>query len=156
MSVFDNWKNNMDLDDIRKDAAEAKEQGDYKEVPTGKYEVKIDRLELGKSKKGADMFICWFKILDGEYKNSMLFMNQVLDPTPNFSTGQRIGNVNKFLESLDSEIEIEFIDPDQWENMIMDVFEAIDRQNLEYIVEYETTKSGFPKYTIKDVFGPEE
>lgn len=151
MSIFDNWKNNMDLDDIRKEAAEAKEQGDYKEVPTGKYEVKIDRLELGKSKKGADMFICWFKILDGEYKNSMLFMNQVLDPTPNFSSGQRIGNVNKFLESLDSGIEIEFIDPDQWENMIMDVFEAVDGK-LEYIVEYETTKSGFPKYTIKDVF----
>lgn len=156
MSIFDNWKNNMDLDNIRKEAAEAKEQGDYKEVPTGKYEVKIDRMELGQSKKGADMFICWFKILDGEYKNSMLFMNQVLDPTPNFSTGHRIGNVNEFLESLDSEIKIEFIDPDQWENMIMDVFEAIDRQNLEYIVEYETTKSGFPKYTIKEVFGPEE
>ena len=78
MSVFDNWKNNMDLDDIRKDAAKAEEQGDYKEVPTGKYEVKIDRLELGQSKKGDPMFICWFKILDGEYKNSMLFMNQVL------------------------------------------------------------------------------
>ena len=151
MSVFDSWKNNMDLDDIRKDAAKAEEQGDYKEVPAGKYEVKIDRLELGQSKKGDPMFICWFKILDGEYKNSMLFMNQVLAPTPNFSMGQRIGNVNKFLKTLDADVDVEFIDPDQWENMIMDVFEAIDGK-LEYIVEYETTKSGFPKYTIKDVF----
>lgn len=154
MSVFDSWKNSMDLDDVRKDAEAAEQSSDYREVPVGTYEVKIDKLDLGQSKKGDPMFICWFKILAGEYKNSMLFMNQVLAPTPNFSIGQRIGNVNRFLKSLDSGVNVEFIDWDQWENMIYDVAEAIDSK-LDYAVEYETTKSGFPKYTIKEVFDAE-
>lgn len=152
MSVFDNWKNNMDLDEIRKDAETAEQPGEYREVPVGTYEVEIDKLELGQSKKGDPMFICWFKIIGGEYKNSRLFMNQVLTPTPNFSMGQRIGNVNKFLKSLETDVNVEFIDPDQWEDMIYDVAEAIDKNQLEYAVEYEKTPSGFPKYTIKDVF----
>ena len=65
----------VDIEGLKKDVAEAKEngRGEYKEVPKGTYEVKIDKMELVESKKGDPMVSIWFKILSGEYKNSLIF-----------------------------------------------------------------------------------
>ncbi len=69
MSIFDEFDANFDTAGLAKDAAEAAKNGNTRrEVPHGTYEVEINKLELGKSKKGDPMFSCWFKILTGEYK----------------------------------------------------------------------------------------
>lgn len=142
---FSKFDEKVDLDGLRNDIAEAESNsGDFKEVPHGNYEVKIQKLELGESKKGDPMFICWMKILSGDYANSLIFMNQVV------TQGFQIHIVDDFLRSLDSGVEIGFESYAQYADMIMDVAEAING-NLEYAVEYGENK-GFNTFKITDVF----
>lgn len=142
---FSKFDKQVDLEGLKKDIKEAENNsGDFREVPHGNYEVKIQKLELGESKKGDPMFICWMKILSGDYKNSLIFMNQVV------TQGFQIHIVDDFLRSLDSGVEIGFESYGQYADMIMDVAEAIDG-NLEYAVEYGENK-GFNTFKITDVF----
>ena len=142
---FSKFDKQVDLEGLKKDIQEAESNsGDFKEVPHGNYEVKIQKLELGESKKGDPMFICWMKILSGDYKGSLIFMNQVV------TQGFQIHIVDDFLRSLESGVEIGFESYGQYADMIMDVAEAIDG-NLEYAVEYGENK-GFNTFKITDVF----
>ena len=102
-------------------------------------------MELKESKTGKPMLSIWFKILDGQYKNSLIFYNQVL------STGFGLHNADEFLKSLDSGINVEFVNFKQYNNMILDIVEAIDGV-LEYGLEYSEGKNGFSNYKITDVF----
>ena len=52
--------------------------GDYPEVPVGKYEVKVEKIELGSTKNSVPMGKIQFRIVEGDYKKSCLFYNQVL------------------------------------------------------------------------------
>lgn len=148
-SVFDKWNKNVDIAGLQKDIAEAEQNGgsgEYREVPVGTYEVKIDKMELKESSKGDPMFFCQFRILQGDFSNSCLFMNQVI------TQGFQIGQVNSFLRSLDAVGEVEFKDYGQYNDLIMDVMEAIDEAGLEYLVEFKKSKKDFPIYTIKEVY----
>lgn len=149
MSIFDKWNKNIDVDGLAKDTKEVEANGgsgDYEEVPVGTYEVKIEKMELKESSKGYPMFTAWFRILNGKYENSILFMNQVI------TQGFQIGQVNRFLRSLDAvEQEVEFKDYGQFNDLIMDIAEAVDG-NFEYLVEYKKSKKDFPIYTIKEVY----
>ena len=150
-TIFDKWNKNIDVAGLQKDIAEADQQsgsGDYKEVPDGTYEVKIDKMELKESSKHDPMFFCQFRILQGDFKNSCLFMNQVI------TQGFQIGQVNRFLRSLQvfEDDAVEFKDYAQYNDLILDVMEEVDAQGLEYLVEYKKSKKDFPIYTIKDVY----
>lgn len=147
-SIFEKWNKNVDAEALVHDVEEAAENGggEYKEVPTGDYEVRIDKMELKESKKGNPMFSCWFKILNGEYENSLIFMNQVI------TQGFQIHQVNEFLRSLESGVEIKFDgNYEHYNNMILDVAEAID-ETYEYGLEYGENKKGYPTFKIVDVF----
>lgn len=137
----------IDTEGLKKDVAEAAENtggGTRREVPHGKYEVKIEKLELGESKKGDPMFVCWMRILNGDFEKSMLFMYQVV------TQGFQIHIANEFLRSLDSGVEIEFESYSQYGQLLMDVAEAIDGQ-LEYSVDYGENK-GYNTFKIDEVF----
>ena len=147
-SVFDKWNKNIDVAGLQKDIAEAEKNGgsgDYAEVPVGSYEVKIDKMELKESSKHDPMFFCQFRILQGDFKNSCLFMNQVI------TQGFQIGIVNKFLRSLEVMDDVEFKDYEQYNNVILDIMEQVDG-NLEFLLEYKKSKKDFPIYTIKEVY----
>lgn len=149
MSIFDKWNKNVNIDGLQKDIAEAEANGgsgEYREVPVGTYEVKIDKMELKESSKGDPMFFCQFRIIQGDFENSCLFMNQVI------TQGFQIGQVNSFLRSLDAVDNVEFKDYGQYNDLIMDVMEAIDEAGLEYLVEFKKSKKDFPIYTIKEVY----
>lgn len=119
------------------------------EVPNGIYNVKILKMELVVS-KGDPMVSIWFKIVsDGEYKNSIIFMNQVI------TQGFQIHIVNELLRMMVSEMGtdapvIEFKTFKQYGNLIMDVFEAIDN-NFEFALDYKKGKGDFSKYEITEV-----
>lgn len=148
MSIFDKWNSNIDTEGLAKDVEEAaKNGGDYEEVPSGTYEVKIDKMELKSSKKGDPMVTIWFKILEGDHKGGMIFMNQVI------TKGFQIHIVNELLRSLQTDVDVEFRDYSQYYEMIMDVAEAID--GLEFALDYGQTKKGFPTFKITEVFEPE-
>lgn len=139
----------IDVEGLAKDVAEAAENGaSFKEVPHGQYEIGIEKLELGVSKAGDPMLTCWMKVLDGEYKGSLIFMNQVV------TKGFQIHIANEFLRSLDSGLNIEFKTYSQYAQLLMDVHEAIDGK-FEYALDYGEGKKGFNTYEITEIFAVE-
>lgn len=145
---FSKFNQAFDLNALKNDIAEAAENGggNFKEVPVGQYEVKIDKMELTESKKGDPMVSVWFKVLAGEYEGSRIFMNQVVNQ------GFQIHIVNTFLRSLDTGLEIGFEDFEQYGNLLLDVMEKIDAQKLEFALDYGKTSKGFNTYEITEVY----
>jgi hypothetical protein len=144
---FSKFDKKVDLEGLKNDIADAEENGggNFKEVPLGTYEVAITKLELGESKKGDPMVKVWFKIVsEGEFKNSLIFMNQVI------TRGFQIRIVDEFLRSLETDVDITFESYSQYADMLMDVFEEIEG-NYEYGLKYGKNK-GFNTFEITDIF----
>ena len=143
---FSKFDKKVDLEGLKQDIVDAEENGggSFKEVPLGTYEVAITKLELSESSKGDPMVKVWFKILDGEYKNSLIFMNQVI------TQGFQIHIMDEFLRSLETDIDIVFESYSQYAQLLMDIYEEIDG-NYEYGLKYGE-KKGFNTFEIPDVF----
>lgn len=139
------------LADIQRAAENSKE---YTDVPSGTYEVKIERMELVETSElaknpGMPMVSIWFRILNGEYKNSCIFYNKVIMGTSN--DGFMIHTNNEFLRSLKSDIDIVFSSYTQYARLLFDVYEAINGK-YEYALKYGENAQGFKTYEIKEVF----
>lgn len=147
---YSKFDKQVDLEGLKADIKEAEENGgngNYVDVPHGTYEVSVSKMELGESKKGDAMVTIWFKILSGQFKNSLIFYNQVI------TQGFQISMVKKFLKSMDSGVDIEFESYKQFGQLLMDVHEAIDK-TLEFGLEYGE-KKGFNTFKITDVYDVE-
>ena len=146
--IWDEFDEKIDTKGLQEDVKEAAENGgNFEAVPHGTYEVEINKMELKKSKKGDPMLSIWFKVLTGPHKGSLIFYNQVL------TTGFGIHNANKMLRSLDSGVEVEFVNYKQYHEMLLDIYEAVNG-NLEFALKYtENAKNkDFSDYEITDVF----
>ena len=147
-NIWEEFDKSIDTEGLAKDVEEAEENGGRREVPYDTYEVAINKLELVKSKKGNPMVTCWMKIVEGEYKGSLIFMNQVV------RQDFQLRIANKFLRTLVAEmaepIDIQFKTYNQYSNMIMDIEEAIDN-NFEYKVRYYDSK-GYNAFEIEEVY----
>ena len=122
--------------------------GNFPEIPKGKYEVELASLEMKPTKKdGRPMVSLSFKILTGEYKGQRLFENKVIYQTKN--DAQMIKSVIGFLDSLDSGVDIDFHGYEQFDNLMLEIFEAVEGKN-EYAVEYDP--DAFFKMSIDEVF----
>ena len=145
-NIFDKWNSNIDLAGLQEDVKKAQEDNkEFEKVPHGEYEVKVDKMELKATKKGDPMVSIWFTILEGKYKNSKLFLNQVI------TQGFQIHIMNTFLKSMGTDLNIEFIDYKQYADLLLDVAEECDANNLEFALKYEDNK-GYDKFTITEVF----
>lgn len=146
-NIFDKWDSEIDIDGLIKDTTEAsKGSSDFKEVPFGTYEVKVDKMELKSSKKGSPMLSIWFKVLEGDFKNSLIFYNQVL------TTGFGIHSSKEMLKALsDGGVDVEFLNFKQYSGLILDVHEYIDGK-YEFGLEYGQNNKGFNTYKITEVF----
>ena len=146
MNIFEKWNSNIDLAGLQQDIKDAQDNNkEFEAVPHGEYEVKLDKLELKATKKGDPMVSAWFTILEGKYKKSKLFMNQVV------TQGFQIHIVNEFLRSMGTDLNIEFVDYKQYAELLLDVAEFCDENNLEFAIKYEDNK-GYDKFTITEVF----
>lgn len=146
MDMFEKWNSNVDLAGLQKDVKDAQDnKGEYEAVPHGEYEVKVDKMELKSSKKGDPMVSIWFTILEGKFKKSKLFLNQVV------TKGFQIHIVNELLKSMKTDLNIEFVDYKQYAELLLDVAEECDSNNLEFALKYEDNK-GYDKFTITEVF----
>lgn len=151
MNIFEKWNKSIDVEGLKKDIAEADQnggQGEFKEVPEGDYEVSIDKIELKESSKGDPMVSVWFKILEGDFKNSRLFMNQVI------TQGFQISQMNRFIKSMEvfDESEVEFENYSQYNDLLMDLFEQVDADNKQYLLSFTKNKKGFSVYRIKECY----
>ena len=146
MDIFEKWNESTDLKGVQDDIKDAQENNkEFEKVPHGEYEVKLDKLELKASKKGDPMVSAWFTILEGKYKKSKLFLNQVI------TQGFQIHIVNELLKSMGTDLAIEFVDYKQYADLLLDVAEECDANNLEFALKYEDNK-GYDKFTITEVF----
>ena len=146
MNIFEKWNSNIDLAGLQQDIKDAQDNNkEFEAVPHGEYEVKLDKLELKATKKGDPMVSAWFTILEGKYKKSKLFMNQVI------TQGFQIYIVNTFLKSMGTGVDVEFVDYKQYADLLLDVAEECDANNLEFAIKYEDNK-GYDKFTITEVF----
>ena len=146
MDMFEKWNSNVDLAGLQQDIKDAQDNNkEFETVPHGEYEVKLAKLELKATKKGDPMVSAWFTILNGKYKNSKLFMNQVV------TQGFQIHIVNEFLRSMKTDIDVDFEDYKQYAELLLDVAEFCDANNLEFAIKYEDNK-GYDKFTITEVF----
>lgn len=154
MDIFDKFDKQFDTAALKEDEKKAAENGggDFPEVPWGDYVVKVEQAELKESKtSGKPMVSIWFKILEGEYKNSMIFYNQVI------ASGFGLHMADEFLRSLETEIEVEFTSFRQYAEMLLDIAEAA--QALEYHLKYSERKAkngnSYNDYEIVEVFEAE-
>lgn len=152
---FDKIDRTVDLKGLQADVEEAKKNsgGDFPTIPAGKYEVRVETLEVKGTKADPNrpMLAVSFKILSGEFKNQRLFMNRVLYGTKNDKN--MIASAIGFLEKLDSGVPISFNGYEPFRQLVLDVAEAIDGK-LEYAVDYDDSR--FNSITIDEVFEVED
>lgn len=136
----------IDVDGLKDDLRNAEENNtDFEDVPFGQYEVGIKKMELTESKKGDPMVSIWFEIISGDYKGRLLFYNQVI------SKGFGLHKADELLRSLDSGVEVRFENFKQYGDMLCDIAETIEKQKLEYALEYGE-KKGYSTFEITEVF----
>jgi hypothetical protein len=139
---------------LQESLAKANENGngEFPEVPVGKYVVKVEKIELGSTKAGVPMGKIQFRIIEGDYKKQCLFYNQVLVGTDK-NTGELsafgIHNFNEFLKSLETNVEVKFKDFDQYADMLLDIAE--DVEGLEYDIQYGRNND-FPTFKVLAVY----
>ncbi len=144
MSIYDEFDAQFDVDGLKKDLTDVETNNvERKEVPHDVYEVKITKLELTKSKKGDPMVTCWFKIVQGEFKGQMIFMNQVI------ATGFGLHNANLFLKDITS-LPVGFESFKQYGMLLADIMEEIDGKR-EFQLNYGESK-GFNTFKIEQIF----
>jgi hypothetical protein len=146
---FKKFNNLVDLDGIKKDAAEAADNTfDNEEVPYGKYEVKLEKLELVACKsdknRGMPMVSAWFRIIRGDQKNRLIFLNQLVNQ------GFQIHIIKELLLDMDSGVDVDFVDYEQFGNMLMDILEASSETG--FVLDYSENKKGYKAYKIEEVF----
>lgn len=147
-NLFDEFDNQFNAAELKADLNAVQSNNvERKEVPHGVYEVKITKLELVKSKKGYPMVSVWFKIVAGEYKGQMIFMNQVLVNESGSSFG--LHNCNLFLRSITS-LPVDFESFKQYNMLLIDIMEQIDGKR-EFQLNYGESK-GFNTFKIEQVF----
>ena len=148
MSIFDKFNKSVDLKGLKEDLKEVQENsgGSYEEIPLGRYEVTIDKMEIKETKKGDKLMLSvTFKVLEGPQKNRLIFMNQVI------TSPYGLHNSNEFLRSLKSGIDVVFDDYNQYSELVEDIMSSISNR-LEYELTYSENDKKFKVFEITDVF----
>lgn len=147
---FEKFNKKFDIKKLREESESVGSTMDYgEEIPTGDYEVSLEKLELTESKKTNDpMVTAWFKIVSGEFKGRIIFMNQVV------TLGFQIHNVNCILKEMDAidEKEIVFEDYAKYNKLLDKIFAEVNQQKLEFALNYSENNKGYKQFKIAEVF----
>lgn len=144
---FGKFNKAFPADKMKEELKEAKENGGST-LPDGEYTCKLEKMELGESSKGALMIKAQFRITKGDHKKQCIFKNCVLTGTKN--DGFVLLKANEFLDSLDSGEDVTFEDWEQYNDLIMDIAEAVQEDGLQYVVQL--TKNGqYQDFEIIDI-----
>jgi hypothetical protein len=158
MAAFDwsKFDKQVDLESLQNDVEEVEKNGglgDFPEIPEGQYEVKVEKMELGTSKKGDPMLKIQFKIVAGEFEKQSIFYNGVMQPQNDSAFGFQVHRNNEMLRALwDCEKDdVKFIGFKDYADLVLDVQEEIDGQ-FEYLLEKGTDKKGYDTLEIVQVY----
>ena len=147
-NIFDKFNQAYGGQELAKEVDEiTKNGGSGENVPYGRYEVRIEKLELIESKSKKPMLTVWFKVIAGTQKDRIIFMNQLLD------AAFKIHIANEFLKSLDTSVEVKFDgDFNHYAATIKNVYSDLTVDGLEYQLNYYQNKKGFDVFKIEEVF----
>ena len=147
-NIFDKFNQAYGGEALAKEVDEiTKNGGSGENVPYGRYEVRIEKLELTSSKSNKPMLTVWFKVIAGNQKDRIIFMNQLLD------AAFKIHIANEFLKSLDTCVEVKFDgDFNHYAATIKNVYSDLTVDGLEYQLNYYQNKKGFDEFKIEEVF----
>lgn len=155
------WSGQIDAALCGQKVSGSQQTGDYEEVPQGIYHVAVNKLELKSSKKGFPMLAAQFKILNGDYKGRLIFMNTLLLRTGTDSDIGLVSRCNNFLRSLkcihDSEVVLDqYGGPALYAKMVDRIYKELVEKSYTYALDYnaETAKNGnvYHSFTITDQF----
>lgn len=146
----------VDLEALAADVEEVEKNGgsgNFPEITDGQYEVTVDKMELGQSKKGDPMLKIQFKILDGEFEGQRIFYNGVMQPQNSDAFGYQVHRNNDMLRALwDCEKDdVKFNGFGDYADLVLDIHEEIDGQ-FEYLIEKGTDKKGYSTLEIVEIF----
>lgn len=146
---FTKFNEMFPTDKLKKDMEEAaKNGGDFEKLPEGEYTCTLEKLELGESQKGNLMVKAQFRIVKGDHAKQCIFKNCILTGTKN--DGFMMLQAKKFLESLDSGIDIAFNGWDDFDAMLGDIIDAISEDKLTYVISLKDNKKN-PQYQDMEV-----
>lgn len=152
-----NWNawNNIDVEQLNSQVEELGNSGDFEELPDGKYEVRLDSLELKPTKeKGYPMVAATFTIVEGKHSKWKMFVNQVL-LMGNDADKYRVNTCNKFLSSLRTDGEkIRFLSVANYETQVNETADKCIK--MEYLIEKSTNNKGFTNYKILEIYGTDD
>ena len=147
-NIWEEFDKSIDTEGLAKDVEEAAENGGRVKFRMILMRWQSTSWKLTKSKKGDPMVTCWMKIVEGEYKGSLIFMNQVV--TQDFRFTLQTSSCVRLVQEMETPVEVQFKTYSQYANMIMDIMEAIDN-NFEYKVRYYENK-GYNAFEIQEVY----
>lgn len=144
MSIFDEFDKKFSIDLSEVDKCGAKSSS-FEDVPAGKYEVKIEKLELASTQAGEPKMFVQFRIVSDKCYNRIIFWHhKLVAPYP-------VHLAKEFLNSLKSGVPVDFQSYAQFAGNIQQVFTAISGK-LEYGLDYSIDAKGYHQYKITDVF----
>lgn len=149
-TAFDSKLDNEIMDQL--DKLESGESvSEYEEVPVGKYEVVVEKMELTESKNHNPMTVAWLRIVEGPFKNSMLFNHMVMK--------EKFGihRAKEFIRKLDPSSPVKFESFTQWDIYLKGISEEICGQ-ASYVMKYgkKKAKNGKEYSTFEIINGPFE
>jgi hypothetical protein len=159
MSLFDKFDKEVDMKKIEEQKKEAAENGNFETVPAGKYIAKIEKMELGLTKKDSrPMFKVQMRLVEGcgdaeekflskyKKKKPCVFMNRVIFGTKN--DGSMISSVETWMNKLGLSKTVVFTGYSDFEQEILDAAEECE--SLEFEIEYDDSQ--FNSIVVTDVF----
>lgn len=150
-NIFEKFNKQYGGDKIAKEVEEINANGgtgEFEKTPFGIYEVAVDKMDLVQTKETfKPMLAVQFKVVNGSQKGKLIFMNRVVD------RAYTIHLANEFMKTLDSGVDVVFDgDYAHYHDTILDVFEAVKKQKLEYQLNYSQNSKGYDTWEIEEVF----
>ena len=145
---------NENLTQFKKEVQEARDKRKaFEPLPTGKYEVGLDYLQIKETKSGGSLMLngC-MTILAGDFKNRKIFLNFGL------WSGATIQKACDFLNSLDTDVKVDFNEIEsfeKFEELVKVIAYTVGSIGLEYEIEYSKAENNgreYENYKITQVF----
>lgn len=150
-----NWQNfDLKIDNnLLNDIANAStNSGEFEELPLGRYEVKINSMELTQSKKGDPMTKTIFEVVQGQNKGRYIFKNSVIYKGDR-NDAWRLKQEIDFINSLKPSDQVNFYSFSDFEKQVSNAFADINSRKLEYLIEIKE-KNNFRTYSVVEVYRP--
>lgn len=121
MSIFEQFNQTVNVEELAKKVEET--NNEFKELPEGEYVCMVTGMEPTVSKSNKPMVKIVFKVIEGDFSNRLIFINQVIEQP------FQINIANQLLRGLATDHDVKFKDYVSYATLVEDVAnDCIDRK----------------------------